>query len=256
MLLFIVAMNISRTNGYLPIYFAFREQPFFRRKVMNYRVEIVIWWLLVAIITIVFCYVVARLIKKHAPKSWRYKNDAHHLRVEVENTIDAVRFISLCLLLVCSILPVYPTYFSSPTVRITEQGDIIPLPYGAWRIPENDDYVRLRNTIFDCSRIVLQGRTEDGVYIENPGWFFIGEIKIVNYADFYHHYKTNGVRGLCDDIKAIITDEAWVGKTILPNSQQNIEASDKKLLALQQRLTIRFTNELPVKILIVSDGDQ
>lgn len=215
---------------------------------MNINFEIFIYWLiLVAIIACLFysgTIKLEKLLKRI------------HISARMEGAIGAlVALFFVTIIALLTWMVTFPTPLSVPTVRVTAQGNIIPLPYGAWiwQIPEGEKVVRLEETI-DCDNFALQGRTEDGIPIEKWFGFEFLTFEITGYPAFYHHYKTAGFDGFCEDVKTIVYNETWIGKTILPNSQKNIESADQNLARLKRRFIDIFTRELADRGVVTIDN--
>jgi len=169
------------------------------------------------------------------------------------NIIDTVSLWACIITVLASlIVVVFPTPLSVPTVQITKQGDIIPLPYGTW-LWETTDYVRLEPTYSDCNIWEIDsGITNKGIYVYPAGAIATIDFKNVtfrftNYAAFYKHYKTKGVYGFCNDLREIVAEGAFWNQAIYPQStfsETDIRQMQKDFKArLLQLFTEKFQDK-------------
>lgn len=225
---------------------------------IDYHFEIFIYWLLICIVLFVLFVtgsnwtvntLSTRLIRG---KTENYAGVLKYLRIS--GWLSTIRtFLFGCIIAALSWGITFPTHFSVPTVRITAQGDIIPLPYGAWewKRDKNSLITRLEPSVA-CDAL-LNGRTEDNIFIEAyPAKFLHGiTFRIENLKTFYHYYKTEGKGGFCREVNEVMLNEAFYGKTILPNSDENIASTDEKQLALRASVVRKLAEALANKGIIV-----
>lgn len=221
---------------------------------MNYSVEIFIYWALMCTTLFVLFVIESVYTKNILKKRLIGGNRENHTGIlkylSTKGWLDTIRaLLILFLIIVLSWGITFPTHFSVPTVRITAQGDIIPLPYGAWewKRDKNSLITRLEPSVA-CDAL-LNGRTEDNIFIEAyPAKFLHGiTFRIENFKTFYHYYKTEGKGGFCREVNEVMLNEVFYGKTILPKSNENIASADERQLTLRnkviQKLAETFANK-------------
>lgn len=206
--------------------------------ILNYHVEIFGWWILVMIAVLILCHNGGLLTEKYAPKRWW--SDNGYLNDGVEENINTSWLVIFLVLAVISMLPIYPTYFSSPTVQITTDGKIIPIthPVWIWDIPQDSTYVRLEKTYSGCNLWELRGTTNDGIEILGKTGVMGSDIhfQFTNYDTFYGYYKTAGVDGFCKDLQSVAFDTLTAGKIIYPEVEKSIATIEQEHRNLSTRL--------------------
>jgi len=203
---------------------------------LNYHVEIFGWWILVMIVVFILCYNGGLLIEKYAPKRWR--SDNGYLNNGVEETIGTLVVVIFMIFCIISMLPVYPTYFSSPTVQVTADGKIIPIthPVWIWNIPQDSTYVRLEDT-FGCNLWPMDGETNNGIRIEGYPESDYGFVyRFTDHAIFYKYYKIGGISSFCKELKTVAFNETLAGKIIYPESHKLIAVIEQEQADLKNHL--------------------
>ncbi len=234
------------------------RHPAFGRSTMNYHVEILIYYVIYIIALYYLFYSGSKFLKEKFDLDKRgidYKEA--YLQEKRVNIINTVSF-TICTLIfiVSAVFLIFPTPLSVPLVQITKQGEMIPLPYGAWlpNILENESsYVRLEPTYSDCNIWQkMHGITRDGVYVEGlsaiafvnigtPTFYF------TDHKAFYKHYKTEGVNGFCEDLQDIVFNEVFSRQLIYPQSTFSEEEIDQAQKNLKARLLQVFTKKFQDK---------
>jgi hypothetical protein len=213
---------------------------------MNYQIEIFIYWLFITGVLAVFCYIGQKFTKKKILSS-EYKYNCSHrmMNAHIEGVWGVILAITLGLV---TYAVIFPTPLSAPTVRITANGDIVPLPYGAWawEIPEGESYFRRKKT-FWCDHTVT-GRTKDGIRIQSDTITLTYEI--TDYAVFFKNYKT-GYGTFCKEASGIVFSEAFSDTKIYLNSAENIASENEKKNFFRKRIADILDGKLRDKGMIV-----